>query len=123
VIFQKSDISLQQLIDVLKFGRFVKFTIFRVNITLFLSHKYLMFMNTLFNKYLYLGFIVIGMVQLFYVKDYLQAAMYWGIALAFDPFNVEQHWSARPLWQKVVLIVHLAIVAACFGYGIGIKDK
>jgi hypothetical protein len=43
--------------------------------------------------------------------------------LAFDPFNTEQPWNERPLWQKIWLIVHLAIVALLFGYGVGIADK
>jgi hypothetical protein len=37
--------------------------------------------------------------------------------MAFDPFNPEQKWNARPIWQKVVLIAHLALVATtpiCF---------
>ena len=43
--------------------------------------------------------------------------------LAFDPFDTEQKWNDRPTWQKVVLIVHLALVAAMFGFGIGLNDK
>lgn len=40
----------------------------------------------------------------------MQAAASLGIGLAFDPFNPEQKWSDRPTWQKMVLIVNLAIV-------------
>jgi hypothetical protein len=53
----------------------------------------------------------------------MQAVSSLGIALAFDPFNQEQKWNDRPNWQKVVLISHLAIVAAMFGFGIGLNDK
>ncbi|EAZ95267.1 hypothetical protein FBBAL38_06195 [Flavobacteria bacterium BAL38] len=80
-------------------------------------------MNTQFNKFLYLGFLLLGIFQAFFSKDYMQAAASLGIALAFDPFNQEQKWNERPTWQKVVLFVHLAFVAAMFGFGIGLNDK
>uniref|UniRef100_UPI004048A5E0 hypothetical protein n=1 Tax=Flavobacterium sp. TaxID=239 RepID=UPI004048A5E0 len=80
-------------------------------------------MNTQFNKFLYLGFLLLGIFQAFFTKDYMQAAAFLGIALAFDPFNQEQKWNERPTWQKVVLFVHLAFVAAMFGFGIGLNDK
>ena len=53
----------------------------------------------------------------------MQATASLGIALAFDPFNTEQKWNERPKWQKAVLIIHLALVAALFGFGIGLNDK
>ena len=56
-------------------------------------------------------------------KDYIQAASSLGIGMAFDPFNPEQKWNDRPTWQKAVLIIHLALVAAMFGLGIGLNDK
>jgi hypothetical protein len=46
-----------------------------------------------------------------------------GIALAFDPFNTDKTWNDRPTWQKVILIIHLGLVAAMFGFGIGLNDK
>ena len=61
------------------------------------------------NKFLYLGFILLGCVELFQ-KSIGQTLIYLGIALAFDPFNQDQPWNERPGWQKMVLIVHLAIV-------------
>ena len=79
-------------------------------------------MNTQFNKFLYLGFLLLGIFQAFFSKDYMQAAASLGIALAFDPFNQEQKWNERPTWQKAVLIIHLAVVAGLFGYMIG-NDK
>ena len=57
------------------------------------------------------------------LKDYVEAAASMGIGLAFDPFNPEQKWNNRPTWQKAVLIIHLSLVAAMFGFGIGFKDK
>jgi hypothetical protein len=63
------------------------------------------------------------MYQTFVTKEYLQATASLGIGLAFDPFNPEQKWNERPTWQKVVLLLHLAFVAALFGLGIGLNDK
>jgi hypothetical protein len=80
-------------------------------------------MKTPFNKYLYIGFILLGMYQTFVTKEYLQAASSLGIGLAFDPFDQEQKWNERPTWQKVVLITQLAAVAALFGFGVGLNDK
>ena len=80
-------------------------------------------MKTPFNKFLYIGFLLLGLFQTFYSNDYMQATASLGIALAFDPFNPEQKWNDRPTWQKTVLIVHLAFVAALFGFGIGMNDK
>ncbi|MEY4315944.1 MAG: hypothetical protein RI977_1321 [Bacteroidota bacterium] len=78
-------------------------------------------MKTPFNKFLYVGFLALGLYQALVNKDYLQAASQLGIALAFDPFNPEESWTVRPTWQKAVLIVHLAIVAAMFGFAIGLN--
>ena len=80
-------------------------------------------MKTPFNKFLYIGFLRLGLFQAFFSKDYMQAASSLGIGLAFDPFNTEQKWNERPTWQKVVLFAHLALVAAMFGFGIGLNDK
>ena len=80
-------------------------------------------MNSSFNKFLYIGFLLLGLYQAAISKDYIQAAASLGIGMAFDPFNPEQKWNDRPTWQKVVLIIHLALVAAMFGFGIGLNDK
>ncbi len=80
-------------------------------------------MKTPFNKFLYIGFLLLGLFQAFYSKDYMQATASLGIALAFDPFNLEQKWNDRPKWQKAVLIIHLAMVATLFGFGIGLNDQ
>ncbi len=80
-------------------------------------------MKTPFNKFLYIGFFLLGMYQAFFSKDYIQAASSFGIGLAFDPFNQEQKWNDRPTWQKAVLFIHLALVAAMFGFGIVLNDK
>ena len=80
-------------------------------------------MKTPFNRYLYLGFFLLGLYQAFFNKDYMQAAASLGIGLAFDPFDTEQKWNDRPIWQKIVLLIHLALVAAMFGFGIRLNDK
>jgi hypothetical protein len=72
-------------------------------------------MKTPFNKYLYVGFLLLGIYQAIFTNDYMQATASLGIGLAFDPFNPEQKWNERPTWQKVVLLLHLAFVAALFG--------
>ena len=80
-------------------------------------------MKTPFNRYLYLGFFLLGLYQAFFNKDYMQAAASLGIGLAFDPFDTEQKWNDRPIWQKIVLLIHLALVAGMVGFGIGLNDK
>jgi len=80
-------------------------------------------MNKSFSKILYLGFVLLGIYQSLLLKDYIQAAASMGIGLAFDHFNPEQKWNDRPLWQRLTLIIHLGIVAALFGLGIGLNDK
>jgi hypothetical protein len=80
-------------------------------------------MKTPFNKFLYVGILALGLYQALMNKDYIQAASSMGIGLAFDPFDTEQKWTDRPTWQKSVLIIHLAWVAAMFGLGVGLNDK
>jgi len=75
-----------------------------------------------FLKYLYVFFVVIGFVYI-YKHQFMDATMYLGLALAFDPFDVNQPWKERPIWQKGWLIIHLALVALLFGYGIGVDSK
>lgn len=75
-------------------------------------------MKTSFNKFLYAGFLALGLFQALMKHDYMQAASSMGIALAFDPFDTEQKWDERPSWQKAVLILHLTTVAGMFGLGI-----
>lgn len=69
-------------------------------------------MKSSFNRILYVGFVLLGIYQAAMTKDYMQAAASLGIALAFDPFDQQQKWQDRPIWQKTVLIIHLALVAA-----------
>jgi hypothetical protein len=80
-------------------------------------------MKSPYNIFLYLGFLLLGLYGAIFTKDYVKAAGHLGIALAFDPFDTEQKWKDRPTWQKAILISHLALVAATFGFGIGLNDK
>jgi hypothetical protein len=73
-------------------------------------------MKSPFNKFLYAGFLLLGVYPAIFRSDYLQAAASLAIGLAFDPFDTEQTWKDRPSWQKAVLIVHLALTAAMFGW-------
>lgn len=80
-------------------------------------------MKTPFNKFLYIGFLLLGIYQSVFAKDYMQAASSFGIGMAFDPFDPEQKWNERPTWQKAVLLIQLGITAAMFGLGIGLDNK
>ena len=80
-------------------------------------------MKTPFNKDLYIGFVMLGFYQAIANHDFILSAASLGIGLAFDPFNPQQKWNERPIWQKAVLIAHLALVAALLGFGIGLDDK
>ena len=78
-------------------------------------------MKSSFNRYLYIGFLLLGLFQAIFLKNYLEAVASLGIGLAFDPFNTEQKWESRPAWQKGTLIVNLLLVASMFGLGIFLK--
>lgn len=65
-----------------------------------------------FMKWLYIGFVGLGMYYLF-KTDWINAAIQFGIALAFDPFDPEQSWKLRPIWQRLILIVHLLLAFGC----------
>jgi hypothetical protein len=80
-------------------------------------------MKTPFNKFLYICFLLLGLYQALWHKDYMQAAASMGIGLAFDPFNPDQKWTERPTWQKLVLVLNLVIVAVMFGFGIALNSK
>lgn len=80
-------------------------------------------MKTPFNRVLYVGFLLLGIFQAFFSKDYFQAAASLGIGMAFDPFNPEQKWTDRPIWQKATLIVHLVLVASMFILGIVLNEN
>ena len=76
-------------------------------------------MKTSFNKYLYIGFVLFGLYELFIKHSAWEAATHVGIALIFDPFDANQPWKDRPQWQKAILILHLALIAGLLGYEVG----
>mgnify|MGYP006301017339 CR=1 FL=1 len=79
-------------------------------------------MNSNINRILYTGFIVLGVFTLL-KADYTTAASYFGIGLAFDPFDPKQEWKQRPMWQRAWLIAHLAVSAGLLGLALGIDDR
>lgn len=80
-------------------------------------------MKTPYTKYIYAGFVLLAVYYTLVQKDYSSAAIQLGIALAFDPFDQEQKWNDRPLWQRAWLIIHLGLTAALFGLAVGLGDK
>jgi hypothetical protein len=72
-------------------------------------------MDAKFYKFLYGGFVLFGLYYAIFSKNFGDAAMMLGIALAFDPFNQQQAFNERPIWQKAWLIVHLVLVFTFFG--------
>ncbi len=74
------------------------------------------------NRASYFGFVLFGFYSILFKHNWGDAAMYLGIALAFDPFDQEVSWKERPLWQRAWMVIHLAIVAASFGMEVGTND-
>jgi len=79
--------------------------------------------DPIFSKILYVSFVLLACYYSLFSKQFVEAAMNLGIALAFDPFDQNQTWKERPFWQKAWLILHLAIAASLIGYQIGFDDK
>lgn len=67
-------------------------------------------MNTKFNKIIHLLFVLYGFYLVFIQKDYSNATLYIGLALAFDPFNVNQAFNDRAFWQKSILFIELILI-------------
>lgn len=80
-------------------------------------------MKTNINSYLYAGFFLWGLYLLTIKENVGDAAIYLGIALAFDPFDVNQKWNDRPTWQKALLILHLTLVILSFVHTFWIDIK
>ncbi len=61
------------------------------------------------NRVLYVVFLL---ATIFFIasKDFNTAVIFGGIGLVFDPFDQSRAFGARPIWQKVWLILHLALV-------------
>jgi len=48
------------------------------------------------NKPAYLVFLLTGIIFLI-LKDFSQVLIFWGLALVFDPFNINTSFKKRPL--------------------------
>lgn len=80
-------------------------------------------MNMNYNRLLYGAFVLFSLYYVLVSKNYSDAVMTLGIALAFDLFDTAMPWGERPLWQRAWVILHLALVAALFGFQIGLNDR
>jgi H+/Cl- antiporter ClcA len=69
-----------------------------------------------FNRFAYAAFTLMGILYWFFGSDKSLAVSQMGIALIFDPFNPDQPFGQRPLYQKVWLFVHLGLVLGGFGW-------
>jgi hypothetical protein len=78
-------------------------------------------MSTKINRFLYAGFFVLAVYYLFQ-RDAGTAMANMGIALAFDPFDQKQPWNERPMWQRIWLYTHLALMAGILGLWMGWND-
>ena len=75
-------------------------------------------MKTPVNKIIYIGFVLLGLYQAIFTKNHMEAASSLGIGLAFDPFNTDQKWKERPIWQKTVLLSHITLIGILFSVGL-----
>lgn len=71
------------------------------------------------NRVLYVLFSLMGIYMALVKKDYAQAAIDLGIALAFDPFDHSIPWKERSQVQKSLLILHVLVVGGLFGASLG----
>ncbi|MDX2003462.1 MAG: hypothetical protein SFW35_13590 [Chitinophagales bacterium] len=67
-----------------------------------------------FNKPGYAIFVLAGLVFMIASRDFNNGALFFSLALVFDPFDPNVPWKERPLYQKVWLIVHLLLAIALF---------
>lgn len=63
------------------------------------------------NKVGYFSFLMIaaGFVA---ARNFTDAMMYLGLAFIFDPFNSAVPFQQRPVYQRLLLLVHLVITIA-----------
>jgi hypothetical protein len=65
---------------------------------------------SIFNKMAYGAFIVLALYYLVFNKSYTDFMTQFGIALVFDPFDQAIKWGDRPLYQRIWLLLHVAIL-------------
>lgn len=78
-------------------------------------------MNQNFRRFLYGAFVVLGFYYLVRQQGG-EALANWGIALAFDPFDDQQPWKERPMWQRAWLMVHLVALLVVVGMWLAWTD-
>lgn len=62
-------------------------------------------------RFVYGGFLVMAIYHVVFWRDFGDAAMNLGIALAFDPFDQAVTWKDRPSYQRAWLIIHIILLA------------
>jgi len=68
-----------------------------------------------FNRLGYITFVLLGLYFLLAKHEVGEAMSTLGLGLIFDPFKQEVSWNNRPLYQKVVLLVHVSVVFLLLG--------
>jgi hypothetical protein len=77
--------------------------------------------NTFINRLGYSMFLLLGIYQVLWGNHCGQGIANLGIAMIFDPFNPQQPWQQRPLYQRIWLLLHVGIVICGFIYLISTK--
>jgi len=72
--------------------------------------------NPIASRIGYSAFVMLAVYFLFFSNEPMEAAINLMLALIFDPFRRDQPFSARPLYQRAWLIVHLAVAFTLFAY-------
>lgn len=76
--------------------------------------------SSILNKLVYIVLVLTGIVFIF-LNDFSSATISIGISLAFDPFDQKIPFGKRPLWQRVWLIIHLAVTFILLWFTINTK--
>lgn len=69
-----------------------------------------------FNRLVYFAFIITGILYIAFKHNASDSIIYFGLALAFDPFDQEVKWADRSIYQKLLLVLHLALVLGLIVY-------
>ena len=72
--------------------------------------------SILFNRVFYGFFLLLTLYFILANRDYGTAASNIAIALIFDPFDQNVPWQDRPIYQRIWLLVHVAVVVGLFGF-------
>ncbi len=73
-----------------------------------------------FNKPAYVVFVLAGIYFLIQ-RDFSQVVIFWGLALVFDPFNIEIPFSKRPFYQQAWLMVHVTVTLVAIALDLLVK--